>query len=261
MNEENPNLTRFGFTSEPGSSLTKRTIMTNELFALFESVPNADAGLSVYQEAIVDGNCLGKRTAKNRGYSFTYLKRLYGLSPELIIFRAFRYFFARDENSQGLLCLLTAFSRDRILQQSAGYITNLPTGASIDKEDFENHMNAAFPERFGTLMLQSLVRNLLSSWTQSGHISEGRKRVRQYASPASGAVAFALLLGYLKGARGETLFNTEYMKLLDCTLERALDLAEDASRRGWIVFNRIGDVIEVLFPNLINSQEMEWIRE
>jgi len=70
-----------------------------------------------------------------------------------------------------------------------------------------------------------------------------------------------LLLGYLTGVRGQALFQTEYARLLDCTLNKAIELAEDASRKGWIVFKRVGDVIEVLFPKLINQEEMEWLRE
>ena len=49
--------------------------------------------------------------------------------------------------------------------------------------------------------------------------------------------------------------------MLDCSFDKAIELAEEASRKGWIVFKRVGDVIEVLFPNLINEQEMEWLRE
>jgi hypothetical protein len=73
-------------------------------------------------------------------------------------------------------------------------------------------------------------------------------------------VSYALFLGYLNGVRGEALFHTEYAKLLDCSMERAIELAEDASRQGWIVFKRVGTVIEVLFPNLLTEEEMEWIR-
>lgn len=255
------NLLKFGYNFESGSSLTKRTVMTNELFALFNCVQNAQANLEEYKIAVIESNCLGKRTIKNRGYSFSYLKRLYGLSPDLVIFRAFRYFFDRDENSRVLLCLLTGYSRDLILQASGDYIFNLPVGASISKMEFENLIDERFPSRFGTKMLQSLVRNLLSSWTQSGHLSPDKKRVRQIVEPGSGAVSFALLLGYLTGGRGERLFQTEFTKLLDCSFEKAVELAEDASRKGWIVFNRIGGVIEVGFPNLINQQEMEWVRE
>lgn len=254
-------LEKFGFSFESGSSLTKRTIMTNELFALFDYVRDAQADLEVYKTAIVDENCLGKRTVKNRGYSFSYLKRSYGLSPDFLLFRAFRYFFERDESSRALLCLLTVYSRDLLLRASAGYVLNLSDGEKISKTDFEDHMDREFPARFGEKMLQSLVRNLLSSWSQSGHLSADKNRSRQSAATGGGAVSFALLLGYLSGARGERLFHTEYARLLDCAFDRAVELAEDAGRKGWIVFNRIGGVIEVGFPNLINRQEMEWIRE
>jgi hypothetical protein len=49
--------------------------------------------------------------------------------------------------------------------------------------------------------------------------------------------------------------------LLDCSAENAVQLAENASRRGWIVCKRIGAVVEVLFPNLLTPLEQEWIRE
>ena len=68
------------------------------------------------------------------------------------------------------------------------------------------------------------------------------------------SVSYALLLGYLAGSRGQALFQTEYTKLLDCTFDKAIELAEEASRKGWIVFKRVDDVIEVLFPNLINQK-------
>jgi hypothetical protein len=71
----------------------------------------------------------------------------------------------------------------------------------------------------------------------------------------------ALFLGYLHGARGQLLFDSEYMRILDCSSDKAIELAESASRRGWIVFKRIGNVIEVQFPNLLSQQEQEWVRE
>ncbi len=41
----------------------------------------------------------------------------------------------------------------------------------------------------------------------------------------------------------------------------AITLAEEASRKGWIVVKRIGDVIEVLFPNLMTAKEQEILCE
>ena len=77
----------------------------------------------------------------------------------------------------------------------------------------------------------------------------------------AGSVSYALFLGYLVWVRGEALFTTEYARLLDCSTARSVELAEEASRRGWIVFKRIGKVMEVQFPNLLNAKEVEWIHE
>ena len=85
--------------------------------------------------------------------------------------------------------------------------------------------------------------------------------MRSRATPTAGSVSYTLFLGYLTGSRGQALFQTEYTKLLDCTFDKAIELAEAASRKGWIVFKRVGDVIEILFPNLIDQEEMEWLRE
>jgi hypothetical protein len=84
-------------------------------------------------------------------------------------------------------------------------------------------------------------------------------RARAVATP--GAASLALLLGYVSVLRGESLLKSDYTRMLDCSFEQTLELAEDASRRGWISLKRVGQVSEVLFPNLITAQEMEWLRE
>jgi len=61
------------------------------------------------------------------------------------------------------------------------------------------------------------------------------------------------------GFRGEALFMTNFARLLDCSLEKAMELAEEASRRGWIVFKRIGNVIDVQFPSILTTEERSWI--
>ena len=63
-------------------------------------------------------------------------------------------------------------------------------------------------------------------------------------------------------ASGERrFFRRNTLSCLDCAFEEAIEHTEEASRKGWIVFKRIGDIIEVLFPNLITRKEMEWLRE
>ena len=57
------------------------------------------------------------------------------------------------------------------------------------------------------------------------------------------------------------LFETEYIAMLDCNREKALELAEQASARGWMVMKRVGNIVEALFPQLINQEEAGWLRE
>jgi hypothetical protein len=106
-----------------------------------------------------------------------------------------------------------------------------------------------------------MAQNINASWTKSGHLAGRAKKIRQKHRPTPGAASFALLLGYLIGARGEALFATEYVKLLDIPKDRVIELAETASSRGWITLKKVGDVIEVLFPKHLTQTEMELVRE
>ena len=253
-------LLRFGFSFKKGSVHMSRTMMIKELTRLFDSVA-VEATHESYISAIIVDNCLGKRSGITRKLTASYLSDLYNLSPDKVLFRGFRFFWRRDERARPLISLLFTYVRDAILRQSAEYILTLQVGAVAHKAEMEQFIERKFPDRFSDGMLQSLVRNIRSTWTQSGHIAGRLIKIRSQAEATAGAVAYALLLGYLTGSRGESLFATEYARLLDCPFVRSIELAEAASRRGWIVFKRVGTVIEVLFPNLLTEQEMEWIRE
>ena len=253
-------LMRFGFSFKKGSVHTSRTMMLKELTRLFDSVAG-EAKHESYISSIIDDNCLGKRSGITRKLSASYLSDLYILSPDRVLFKALRFFWQRDEQARTLITILSAYARDAILRGSAEYILAIEIGTIAHKAKMEQFIERKFPNRFSDGMLRSLVRNILSTWTQSGHLKGHTKKIRSQAEATPGAVAYALLLGYLAGARGESLFTTEYAKLLDCSAVRSIELAGEASRRGWIVFKRVGTVIEVLFPNLLTDQEMEWIRE
>jgi hypothetical protein len=255
------NLGRFGFSFERGGAHLSRTIMLEELGALLSFVNNPDAVKIDYLNAIDTENCLGKRSGKTRILTYRHLVELYSLDPSTTLFRALLFFWQRDPAGQPLLALLCAYSRDSILRSTAPFILAATEGSTIHREALEDYIDGLEPGRFSKATLKSTAQNINSTWTKSGHLSGRVRKVRSRAIATPGAVSYALLLGYLTGARGESLFHTEYVRLLDCTFERAVSLAEDASRRGWIVFKRVGDVIEVLFPSLITTQEMEWIRE
>ncbi|OPY81325.1 MAG: hypothetical protein A4E70_01343 [Syntrophus sp. PtaU1.Bin005] len=261
MIEKNKSLSRFGFSFEHGGAHTARTMMLEELRALLTYVNCPEVDKNDYFRAIVDENCLGKRSGKTRALTYRHLVDLYSLDRTNALFRVLLYFWNRDIEGRPLLALLCTYARDSIFRSTAPFILRFPEGTIINRVSLEEFIDDQEPGRFSKATLKSMAQNINSTWTKSDHLSGRVRKVRARANPTAGSVSYALFLGYLSGVRGQALFQTEYTKLLDCTFDKAIELAEEASRKGWIVFKRVGDVIEVLFPNLINQEEMEWLRE
>ena len=235
--------------------------MLAELRALLSFVETTDAARADYCLAIQTDNCLGKRSGKTRALTFRHLVDVYGLDPSLLIFRTMRYFWKRDVEGQPLLAVLCAYSRDPLFRATVPYVLAFDEGSTVSRGALEVFIDNQEPGRFSSATLKSTAQNINSSWTQSGHVTGRSRKVRSRAIATPGAVGFALLLGYVSGLRGESLLNSDFTRMLDCPSKKMIELAEDASRRGWISLKRVGQVVEVLFPNLITAQEMEWIRE
>ncbi len=235
--------------------------MLDELRTLLAYVNNPAAGKSDYLRAIDEENCLGKRSGKNRLLTYRHLVELYALDPAVTLFRALLFFWHRDPEGQPLLALLCASARDTLLSATAPFILNFTPGSPVTREAVETYLEELEPGRFSPATLKSTAQNINSSWTKSGHLVGRRHKFRTQVVPTAGSVSYALLLGYLSGIRGQALFNSAYIKLLDCSGEPAIELAEEASRRGWVTINRIGEVIEVLFPRIIGSETLELSRE
>lgn len=261
MAKNHKSLARFGFRFERGGAHSSRTMMLDELAALLGYVDREDASKGDYLRAVEEDNCLAKRSGKTRRLTYRHLAELYSLDTAHILFRALRYFWKRDEAGRPLLAVLCAYARDSIFRSTAPFIQKCPEGTVINRKSLEEFIDSQEPGRFSKATLKSTAQNINSSWTKSGHLTGRVKKVRAHPFVTPGSVSYALLLGYLTGARGQELFRTNYIKLLDCPRDKAIELAEEASRKGWITFKRVGDVIEVLFPNLINQQEQEWLRE
>jgi hypothetical protein len=261
MQERNKQLSLFGFSFDRGGAHTSRTMMLEELRTLLTYVDRPETDKSDYLHAIAVENCLGKRSGKTRVLTYRHLVDLYSLDRANVLFRALLFFWNRDIDAQPLLALICTYARDPIFRSTAPFILKFPEGTTITSESLEEIIDAQEPGRFSRATLKSTAQNINSTWTKSGHLCGRVRKIRSRANPTAGSVSYALLLGYLKGSRGRALFQTEYAKLLDCSIDKAIELAEEASRKGWIVFKRVGDVVEVLFPNLINKQEMEWLRE
>jgi hypothetical protein len=235
--------------------------MLEELSTLLAYIGRPIATKTDFLRAITQDNCLGKRSEKTRRLTYRHLVELYSLDTDSVLFRALIYFWYRDEVGRPLIALLCAYARDPVLRASAPYILETTPGTMIVRESLEEYINNQEPDRFSRATLKSTAQNINSSWTKAGHLSGRVKKVRTRAKPTAGSAAYALLLGYLTGARGQGLLYTDYAWLLDCHATKMIELAEQASRSGWINLKRVGDVIDVHFPNLVHEEAQEWLRE
>lgn len=260
-NSHSEQLIRFGSTSHRGGVHTSRTMMLTELIVLLSYFGSHDATKVEYKHAIVAENCLSKRSSKTRELTYRHLVSLYSLDSSVVIYRALLFFWNRDPLAQPLLALLCGVTRDPILRCATPLILNQQEGERLPRESTEVYVDSLDPGRFSKATLTSTAQNINSTWTQSGHLRGRSHKIRSRANPTAASVSYALFLGYLSGVRGEFLFETLFAKLLDCPVGRMLELASEASRKGWIVFNSIENVIEVSFPKLIGSQEMQSLRE
>jgi hypothetical protein len=70
------------------------------------------------------------------------------------------------------------------------------------------------------------------------------------------ATAYALLLSYLCGKRGQSLFESSYCKLLDRMSSQLESNAHNASLRGWLSYRSAGGVMDLAFPDLLTDEEI-----
>jgi hypothetical protein len=254
-------MSRLGFGDGIGGAHIARTMMLDELKGLFSYVNDPEAEQVEYFHAIDEENCLGKKSGQARQLTKRHLVSLYALDPQVPLFRALRFFWPRDEVGRPLLALLCAYARDAVLRESGSFIMGLSEGQTLGREETQTYFEQKTPGRFSPATLKSVAQNVNGSWTRSGHLMGKVKKVRTRPQATAGAMAYALFLSYLCGGRGSNLFASEYVKLLDCGKDRAIELAEEASRRGWIVFKSVGDVIEAQFPKLLTEEERVLIHE
>jgi hypothetical protein len=243
-----------GFRSDAQSVHGSRTIMVADLSELFMHVP-VDSEHEAYRRAIQEENVLGKKTASTRLWAYTKLRELYGLDPRLPVFRALRLLWAADSEGRPLLALLAATARDSLLRSTMGAVIEIPVGQELTRERIQEAVVAARGDRFSATTMKSLLANVTSSWTQSGHLAP-RGRIRTAPPTGTSAVALALFLGYLTGARGLMLFATPWTALLGLPESRLQDMAREASRRGWLTYRGIGDVVDITFERLLTAADV-----
>jgi len=243
-----------GFRWGQKGTHTSRTIMLDELRSVFASC-RPEATRDEYLAAIHKDNCLGKRTAATRKSSGQRLSELYTLDPEIPLFRVMRRCWYADRDGQAILALLLALARDPLLRISAVPILRMRPGEELARQQITDALNRAIGSRLSESTLDKVVRNAASSWTQSGHLKGRGRKVRQSVTPTAATTAFALLLGYLGGKRGASLFESLWAQVLDAPAGELMHLAMDARRLGFLDMSQSGGVIDVAFSRLLTPDE------
>lgn len=242
-----------GFRSGPKGTQTSRTIMLAELRQLLDAV-GPEAGRSDYLDAIVIENVLAKQTTSNRRISAQRLSELYALDPDTILFSALRQLWAVDEPARPLLACLCANARDPLLRTTGAFVLQAAEGAVVTKADLAEAVEQAWPDRFNPSILEKIGRNAASSWTQSGHLVGRSRKARTRVTATPSAAAYAALLGRLQGLGARQLLDSYWAALLDCNTSTLDALLFQASRRGWMEYRRVGDVLQVGFEWLLGER-------
>lgn len=250
-NAEETRLHDAGFRWGKKGTHTSRTIMLDEIQTLLVNC-QPDAMLNDYTMAIIEDNCLGKRTVATRKLSFQRLSELYALDSQIPLFRIMRYFWYADRSGQTIFPLLLALARDPLLRATAFTILRMRPGEELARQPLIDALNHAVGNRLSESTLDKVVRNAASSWTQSGHLKGRNRKVRQRVTPTSASTTYALLIGYLTGVRGPALFETFWAQVLDEPPDELMRLAMDARRLGFLDMNQSGGVVEVAFSRLLS---------
>jgi hypothetical protein len=196
-----------------------------------------------YFQAILEDNVLGKDTAASRRGTLQRLSELYGLDPQLAVFRVLRRLWEVDGSGRPLLALLCALARDPLLRATAKAVLPLSPGSELsrsalyealtaDEEEEQQSRTDRLSSRFKPAILDKIARNAASSWAQAGHLEGRVRKIRKKVRPTAGSAAFALWLGHLQDLAGDYLLRTLWAAVLDVTQDELFDLALAAKQHG-----------------------------
>lgn len=243
---------QFGFVNQPPGTHTSRTLMLTELTGLVELAgPGAD--YQCFQRAAIDMNAVRKLTFSTRQKTFRHLRELYGLTPGIVVFRALMDLWKCESDAHPLLAALCATARDPLVRAGSQRILEADEGDFVSAAELQASVERAFPGRYRPDTLARTGRNLASSFTQSGHLQGRTHKLRSRAVCTPATTAYALLLGYLCGDRGELLFQSVWARLCDLPQHRLRSQTQAAATLGYLEYRHSGGVVEIGFDYLLRA--------
>lgn len=248
LSETSETLESFGFKLSPGGAHISRTMMLEEISLLLAAVP-LGSSVDQYRQAVLEENATRKSTVTTRTKTLRHLRELYALSEQIPLFAIYRRLLLFDPSAAPTLSFLVAWTRDPLLRGTSAAIVDVSPGTEISKMQLQRALEESFPNQYSALNIGKVSRNAASSWTQSGHLSGRNKKIRQRVQCQPASATLALLLGHVRGLRGEELLKSMWCRLLDLNSTEVKSLAAQAHREGLLNMRAVGSVVEIDFPS------------
>lgn len=228
---------------------TSRTIMFSEL----SQVMNHGIEGGNFNE-ILNSNVSNKLSNRNLLKTNQYLKQLYGFDKKDLLFRCFKHYWTLvDNEKKSILALLFALSNDFLLRESIDLVVNTKVGERVAIEKFDDNIEKYHQGKYSVNTRRSAAQNVASSWKQAGYVQGKVKNIRVQPNHDYYTVAFALLLSYLQGDRGEYILLSKWIKALALNSDELRDLIKEAAKRDLLQYQYGGNVTVISFENQLKT--------
>src|SRR4051812_42057130 len=160
-----------------GGATTSHTIVVPALQRLLGAAGHDDDALML-ERAVLEDNVLGKDTVGARRRTLRYLRELYILRDDSLLFRALSDLWNDDRSGQPLLAGLCGLARDPVFRASAQPIFDSEPGDEVAPADLAESVSKSFHESYSEATLAKIGRNTASSWEQVGYLDAVTRRLK-----------------------------------------------------------------------------------
>ena len=223
------------------------------MFKELEKVMDFAISDDSYLQAL-ENNVTGKKSADGMKQTARFLKIIYGFDKTNAAFKIFKHFWLSiDLKEKELITFLFALNNDYLLSESISVIVNTKIGEKTTVESFEENIEKYYPNKYSTITRHSIGKNLASSWKQIGFITGKVKNTRSQPEISYNLVAFAFIMAYLNGLRGDFIISSKWVKALCLNENQLREFAIEASKRGLVHYQFSGNVTAITCNELFNK--------
>ena len=199
-------------------------------------------------------NIANKKTKNNQDKTTGYLKQLYVFDLKYLPFQLFKHFWQiATEKDKPVITLLFALGEDFLLSESYPLVFSTKLGDKVSIEKSQENIEALYTDRYSENTRKSLAQNIARSWKQAGFITGKFKNIRTQPDISYHSVAFAFLMAYCNGERGDFILTSKWARALGLADSQLRELAIEAAKRDLLQYQYAGHVTAISFNNLFNK--------